>query len=242
MGIVVSVKLPECDLVDFEQKLENLLRSYGACINVLTAADGHKLIRAYREVEPAVEVTPNVDVTAAVSAIELPSELPPPPVELPPEPPIEVPQLDTIPVEIPAVEPVTPVPVAPCSGQVYLKDLSTACSVQFTVDTSLECSELKVERLMVVGDYATFAYCGLTFNVPVATSASGSVINNNPQYVGSIRTLCEFVESDADLQPILFKLVEAHENNCCVVFGSDVADIVTRIMEKVPSNDPLSAQ
>lgn len=243
MGIVVSVKLPECDLVDFEQKLESLLRSYGACINTLSAADGHKLIRAYREIEQTIAAEP--EVATSVATIELPADIPAPAVELPPEPPVELPALDPIPAEVPSIEPAPEVPPAPAiSGEVCLKDLSSFSTVPFFVDHSLECSELKVKNLIAGNEYVSFAYCDMTFTVPVATPSYGDVRNTNPQYVGAcIRSICSFPGFEADFQPILFKLTNASEDSgCSVVFGSDVADVVARIMEKVPSNDSLSTK
>jgi len=219
MGIVISVKLPECEQAAFQEAVESLLRSYGAQVNKLTSGDDHVLLRAYKETSCAEPVKDHYDA--------------PPSPELP-----QTTATDQAPAELTvAISPsdaeavaTDPAPPPPPSGEVHIKDLSSVNAVPFFVDPSLSHSQLKVQGLTVHEDHVTFSCFEMSFKFPLAKSSVLEVANVNPQVDDtSIRVMLELVGTGADTLPVVLKLVE--DTNCGVVFGTDMSETVGRIME-----------
>jgi len=170
----------------------------------------------------------DVFITADQSDIDLPGAKGPS-VDLPPGPEITI--------AIPGADDIAASenpPVVPSTGEVSLKNLSSACAVPFTVDESLKCSVLRVNELSPSpSNPVSFSYCGMSFKLP-AEKPGADVCNESPEYFDtSIRSMVEFVGTNSDNQPILFKLVPCSEgDSCSVVFGSDVVKLVGEIMAK----------
>lgn len=123
-------------------------------------------------------------------------------------------------------------------GELVLKNLSTVCTIPFCVNTSMPHSELKVQKLSPAGSEVSFSYCSMSFKFPVEKAEAQSVIcNTNPQFTDtSIRAIACIDGKDI---PVLLKLVEGDE--CCVVFGQDVASALTQSSEK-NNHGPVSTQ
>jgi len=204
MGIVVSVKLPPSDATAFEEAVECLLRSYGAQINKLTAADGHILLRAYKDMPSTVEPAP-------VKAEDpLP---PPPPVETLPSPelpPAEAPTELTV--AIPSSDAVAASLPPPVSGEFSIKDFSSDMAIPFSYDAAMEHSSLAVSELSIVAEHAHFKFGGMSFKFPVMEG-------------NRIRVMAAF--GDSDLVPVFLKL-EDGQDSPRVTFGNDVAEIVNK--------------
>jgi hypothetical protein len=209
MGTIVVSAQFECPVKErnFLQAVEALLRGLDADVAQFVGQNGVVMTSAQR--------------------------LPPP--ELPP-PATDAPAVQT------AVEPetaTTDLPVVPTSppSEVEIKNLSSVCTIPFSFDTSLPCSELYVQKLASLGESVAFDYCSMSYKFPVEKAVGESVIcNKDPQFTPtSIRALADF-RNGANALSLLLKLTEG--DNCHVVFGQDAADMVKQVMEKV-GNDSL---
>jgi len=156
---------------------------------------------------------------------------------------IAMPAADTIAAAADTSEPKKPEVINQISGQVALKSLSSSCLVPFIVDPLAQVSMLKVQGLSVSEGQIAFSYCGMSFKLTAEAPRGMPVCNTNPEYTEtSIRSMVEFIGGKSDLQPVLFKVVNAlPEMECSVVFGGDMVNLVTQIMEKTPS-DQVSTQ
>jgi len=195
----------------FANAAEALLRGLGLTIHATTTPDGHMVITAHQSASDVpAEITP--------STPELTIDLPADSVIAASENPQEVPTLE--------------------QGVVVLKNLSSACLVPFSVDRMLPATVLKVQDLSSTGELISFSYSGMSFKMPPTRGYSRTtgvdVRNNAPEYTYmSIRLLVDFVGTNSDIQPILFKIVQCDDGEAsCVVFGQDVASLVDEIMVK----------
>lgn len=216
MGIILSVKLPECDAQAFEAAVETLLRSYGAQINKLTAADGHILLRAYKD-SPCATVEP-APVKAEEPPPPAPEPTPEPVADLPPPPPVDT--ADPVPTELTVAIPSADAIVA--SGEVSFKDFPTKLAIPFSLNSAMEQSVLQVNDLSIVAEHAHFTFNGMSFKFPVDENTR-------------IRVMAAFNEDE--LVPVLLKL-EDSKAAPSVAFGNDVAEIVSKLF---PTTTPAQA-
>ena len=201
---------------DFAVAVEALLREMGAKVDKFQNLHGTITILG-------TDMSPHPPKTVDV-------EIPLAPAESGPEITVGIAAADTVAVASPPV----PSPTPP-TGEVCLKNLSSVCAVPFRIDSSMKCTELKVQDLQLSpdADQVAFSYCSMTFKLPVEKMGS-NVCNVDPEYGGAqIRSMVELMgHSNLDLLPVLFKLVEATEGGNCVVFGQDVATQIEQIIAR----------
>ena len=185
-------------------------------------------------------------------------ELPAAPEEVPPEP-IQAASMDAVPVVAPAAEPapatidvtlstgevpdIAPAPshTEPASvitGELTILDLSSACRVPFDAGISQHASVLCAQNVKPMGDVVAFDYCGLSFKFPIKRTLVGdSVANLNPEFTDTTIRVSVALNSSPSAIPVLLQVVDSQE--CCVIFGSDMVDVISVASETL--DDSVSA-
>ena len=94
-------------------------------------------------------------------------------------------------------------------------------------------SVLTAENVSRVGDHVVFTYAGIEFTYPALVSSNIKIadfINVNPEYSETdIRVAVQFIGDDAAYPVMLRVCTKSTDENCTIIFGQDLAELVAQI-------------